>query len=60
MTPNSRKKEFQLDEKQMSKAFIGIETQNNSSSGAEISKFESHLNIARAAIDFPSLDQALD
>lgn len=59
-TPNSRKEEFQLDEKQMRQGFYWYRNDRIIQAGgwAEISKFESHLNIARAAIDFPpSLDQ---
>ena len=59
-TPNSRKEEFQLDEKQMRQGFYWYRNNRIIQAGgwAEISKFESHLNIARAAIDFPSsLDQ---
>ena len=59
-TPNSRKQEFQLDEKQMRQGFYWYRNNRIIQAGgwAEISKFESHLNIARAAVDFPSsLDQ---
>lgn len=59
-TPNSRKDEFQLDEKQKRQGFYWYRNNRLIHAGgwAEISKLETHLNIARASIDLPaSLDR---
>ena len=55
-TPNSRKDEFQLDEKQKRQGFYWYRNNRLIHAGgwAEISKLETHLNIARASIDLPS------
>ncbi len=55
-TPNSRKEEFQLDEKQKRQGFYWYRNNRIIHAGgwAEISKLETHLNVARAAIDLPS------
>ncbi len=58
--PNSRKEEFQLDEKQKRQGFYWYRNNRIIHAGgwAEISKLETHLNVARAAIDLPpSLDR---
>jgi hypothetical protein len=54
--PNSRKAEFQLDEKQKRQGFYWYRNNRIIHAGgwAEMSKLESHLNVARAAIDLPT------